>query len=87
LSGERFFRDGPNSGLGRRSDGYLGYAEHMATMSRQAADVSSPDPSWRGLYLAGSVSGVLFVVLNIAAIVILAIMPPTPSAGGAATLQ
>jgi Domain of unknown function (DUF4386) len=59
----------------------------MATMSKQAAGVSSPDPSWRGLYLAGSVSAVLFVVLNIAAIVILAIMPPAPSSGGAATLQ
>ena len=59
----------------------------MATMSRQAADVSSPDPSWRGLYLAGSVCAVLFVVLNIAAIVILAIMPPIPTSGGAATLQ
>jgi hypothetical protein len=51
------------------------------------ADPSSPDPSWRGLYLAGSVSAVLFVVLNVAAIVILATIPPAPSSGGAATLQ
>src|SRR5438128_109078 len=59
----------------------------MATKSRQVADSPSPDPSWRGLYLAASVCGLLFVVLNVAAIVILAIIPPAPSSGGAATLQ
>ena len=37
--------------------------------------------------MAGSVCAVLFVVLNIVAIVILAIIPPAPSSGGAATLQ
>ncbi|HYM97133.1 MAG TPA: DUF4386 family protein [Candidatus Sulfotelmatobacter sp.] len=51
------------------------------------ADLDTPDPSWRGLYLAGGISAVLFVVLNVAAIVILAIIPPAPSSGGAATLQ
>jgi hypothetical protein len=59
----------------------------MNTKSGPVADVSPPDPSWRGLYWAGSVSSFLFVVLNIAAIVILAITPPAPSSGGAATLQ
>jgi hypothetical protein len=59
----------------------------MATRGRQVADLHSPDPSWRGLYLAGGVSALLFVVLNVAAIVILAIIPPAPSSGGAATLQ
>jgi hypothetical protein len=53
----------------------------MATQSRQVADLPSPDPSWKGLYLAGSVSALLFVVLNVAAIVILAIIPPAPSSG------
>src|SRR6266568_60117 len=50
------------------------------------ADRSTPDPSWKGLYLAASVCGILFVVLNVAAIVILAIIPPAPSSG-AATLR
>ncbi|HSP08745.1 MAG TPA: DUF4386 family protein [Candidatus Dormibacteraeota bacterium] len=59
----------------------------MSARDRQVGDVSSPDPSWSGLYLAGSVSALLFVVLNIAAIVILAIVPPAPSSGGVATLQ
>ena len=59
----------------------------MATKSRQVADSPSPDPSWRGLYLAASVCGLLFVVLNVAAIVILASIPPAPSSGGAATLK
>jgi hypothetical protein len=59
----------------------------MATRSGPVADVSSPDASWAGLYWAGSVSCLLFVVLNVAAIVILAIIPPAPSSGGAATLQ
>jgi hypothetical protein len=62
-------------------------ADFMDTTSRQVADVHSSDPSWAGLYLAGSVSAVLFVVLNVAAIVILATIPPAPSSGGAATLQ
>lgn len=59
----------------------------MATDARQVADLSSPDPSWGGLYSAGSLSALLYVVLNIVAIVILAIIPPAPSSGGAATLQ
>lgn len=59
----------------------------MATKSGHTADHPSPDPSWRGLYWAGSVSSALFVVLSIAAIAILAITPPAPSSGGAATLR
>jgi len=55
--------------------------------SRQVASLPSPDSSWRGLYLAGGVSALLFVVLNVAAIVILASIPPAPSSGGTATLQ
>src|ERR1700693_1573008 len=51
------------------------------------ADLPSPDPSWKGLYLAGGGSALLFVVLNVAAMAILAITPPAPSPGGAATLQ
>ena len=58
-----------------------------ATETRHVAEAQSSDESWRGLYLAGSASAILFVVLNVAAIVILAITPPAPSSGGAATLQ
>jgi Domain of unknown function (DUF4386) len=58
-----------------------------ASKSGRAGTFLSPDASWRGLYLAGSVSALLFVALNVAAIVILAIIPPAPSSGGAATLD
>lgn len=44
-----------------------------------------PYPSWRGLYRAGSVSVILFVVLNIIAFVLDFTAPP-PVSGGAATL-
>ena len=49
--------------------------------------VAGPDPSWRGLYRAGGVSAVLYVILSIGALVLLIITPPVPSSGGAATLQ
>ena len=49
--------------------------------------VAGPDPSWRGLYRAGAISAVLYVVLNIGALVLLIITPPVPSSGGATTLQ
>ena len=48
---------------------------------------AGPDPTWRGLYRAGGVSAVLYVVLPIIALVLLIITPPVPSSGGAATLQ
>jgi hypothetical protein len=48
---------------------------------------ASPDPSWRGLYRAGAISAVLYVVLNMGALVLFIITPPVPSSGGAATLQ
>jgi len=54
------------------------------TSSRDA--VAGPDPSWRGLYLAGGVSAILFVVLIIAAFVLDSIAPP-PVSGGAITLE
>ncbi len=59
----------------------------MATRSRQVANLPSPDMSWRSLYFAGGVCALLFVVFNVAAIVVLAFIPPAPSTGGAATLQ
>ena len=49
--------------------------------------VAGPDSSWRGLYRAGAISAVLYVVLNIGALVLLIITPLVPSSGGAATLQ
>jgi Domain of unknown function (DUF4386) len=48
---------------------------------------ASPDQSWRGLYRAGGVSGILFVVLTIVSIVLVFTKPLQPSSGGAATLQ
>jgi Domain of unknown function (DUF4386) len=52
--------------------------------SKEAGD--TPDPSWRGLYWAGSVAAVLYVILIVAPLVLLIIVPPPPSSGGAATL-
>ena len=49
--------------------------------------VAAPDPSWRGLYRAGGISGVLFIVLTIVSIVLVFTKPLQPSSGGAATLQ
>ncbi len=49
--------------------------------------VAGPDSSWRGLYRAGAISAVLYVVLNVGALVLLIITPLVPSSGGAATLQ
>jgi len=47
---------------------------------------ASPDPSWRGLYRAGGVSALLYVVLTFAIPVVLGfITPQPPSAGGVAT--
>jgi hypothetical protein len=48
---------------------------------------ASPDPSWRGLYRAGSISAALYVILVIVPLVLLFTTPQPPSAGGAATLQ
>src|SRR6266704_623995 len=48
---------------------------------------AAPDPSWRGLYKVGGVSGVLVGVLYIVATVLVFIMPQPPISGGAATLQ
>ncbi len=42
---------------------------------------AAPDPSWRGLYKAGGVSGVLVGVLYIVATVLVFIMPQPPSFG------
>jgi hypothetical protein len=46
-----------------------------------------PDPSWRGLYKVGGISGVLVGILFIINIVLLFTTPQAPSSGGAATLQ
>ena len=48
---------------------------------------ASPDPSWRGLYRAGSVSAALFVVLVIVPLVLIFTTSQPPISGGAATLQ
>ena len=48
---------------------------------------AAPDPSWKGLYRAGSISAMLFVVLILVAIVLIVIAPPPLNADGATTLQ
>ncbi len=58
---------------------------HVERSSGEAS--ASPDPSWRGLYRAGGVSGVLFVVLTIVSIVLVFIKPMQPGSDGAATLK
>jgi Domain of unknown function (DUF4386) len=47
---------------------------------------ADPDPSWSGLYRAGGVSAVLFVVLTIASIVLAFITPQPQSSGGSLML-
>ena len=49
--------------------------------------VAGPDPSWRGLYKVGGISGVLVGILFIINVVLLFTTPQAPSSGGAATLQ
>lgn len=48
---------------------------------------ASPDPSWRGLYHAGGISAILFVVPILVAIVLIVVAPPPLNADGATTLQ
>jgi hypothetical protein len=52
-----------------------------------AVTEAAPDPSWRGLYRAGGISAVLFVVPVLVAIVLVVIAPPPLNADGATTLQ
>jgi Domain of unknown function (DUF4386) len=47
---------------------------------------ASPDPSWSGLYRAGGVSAVLFVVLTIVSFVLAFITPQPQSSGGSLML-
>ena len=44
-------------------------------------NASLPDPSWRGLYLAGSLCALLFVILVVVPLVLLAAAPPVPAQG------
>jgi hypothetical protein len=61
--------------------------ETMSVGKSSGEAVTGPDPSWRGLYRAGGVSAVLFVVLTFAVPIVLGFITPLPpSAGGAATL-
>jgi Domain of unknown function (DUF4386) len=53
----------------------------------ESLEEASADPSWKGLYRAGSVSAALFVVLVIVPLVFIFTMPQPPISGGAATLQ
>jgi len=60
-------------------------ASSVASVSDKAAP--GPDPSWSGLYRAGSVSAALFVLLIIVPLVLLTIAPQPPLSGGAAILE
>ena len=46
-----------------------------------------PDQSWKSLYKAGGISGVLVGILLIIAIVLISITPQAPTSGGIATLE
>jgi hypothetical protein len=62
----------------------------MATLRVQRSSgeaEASPDASWRGLYRAGGVSAMLFVVLVLISIVGVVVAPPPLNSDGAATLQ
>ena len=45
------------------------------------------DPSWSDLFRAGGIAAILFAFLSIADAVVVFILPPLPSSGGAATLE
>jgi hypothetical protein len=60
-------------------------ALHVGKSSREAE--AAPNRSWRGLYQAGGISGILFIILTIVSIVLVFIKPLQPSSGGAATLK
>lgn len=49
--------------------------------------VSGPDPSWRGLYRAGGVSGMLAGVIYIVAVILIFTTPSPPTSGGVETLE
>ncbi len=51
-----------------------------------ATAVAAPDPSWRGLYRAGSIAALLFFALTVVDTVLTYLTPQPPSAGGAGTL-
>jgi Domain of unknown function (DUF4386) len=57
-------------------------------IGKSAAEAEvAPDPSWRGLYRAGGISAILFIVPVLVAIVLIIIAPPPLNADGATTLQ
>ena len=59
----------------------------METLSvGRSLEEASPDPSWRGLYRAGGISALLYVVFTFVGPLVLSfITPQPPSAGGIAT--
>lgn len=48
---------------------------------------AGPDPSWKGLYRAGGVAGLLAGVIYIVAMVLIFTTPAPPTAGGVVTLE
>ena len=62
----------------------------MATLSvgRSSGEVGTgPDPTWRGLYRAGGVSGLLAAVIYIVAAILIFTTPAPPTSGGVETLE
>jgi hypothetical protein len=59
----------------------------MRVSGPATAPGTGPDPAWGGLYQAGGISAGLFVMLLVAAIVLSVVTPPSPTTGGAATLE
>jgi Domain of unknown function (DUF4386) len=57
------------------------------TIERTAeASLAGPDPSWRGLYRAGSIAAILFLMLTIVSIALVYVTPQPPSTGETGTL-
>ncbi len=52
-----------------------------------AAAANRPDPSWRSLYRAGGLSGIIIVVPYLLAIVLVSVAPPPLESSGEETLQ
>lgn len=49
--------------------------------------VTGPDPSWKDLYRAGGISGLLVGVIYIGALILIFTTPSPPTSGGVATLE
>jgi hypothetical protein len=58
----------------------------MPAGEKRGKDISVPDPSWKGLYAAGSLSALVYVILVIIPLVLVFAVPQPFTGGGAALL-